>query len=79
MDEIRVDRLALKLSGVTESQGRHLAMLITQGLAAATIQEGVAAAQPAIHVDLTASPSGSPGRLSDRVVTEVLRQLQRSP
>jgi hypothetical protein len=80
MDDIRVDRLTLKLSGLGESRGRDLAMLITQGLAAAAIEhDGTAATPPAIKVDLTASTLGSLGLLSERVVAEILRQLERSP
>jgi hypothetical protein len=78
MDDIRIQRLALKLSGLSESQGRRLAMLITQGLAAATIEQSVTD-HPAIQVDFNESPVGNLGLLSDRVVAEVLRQLERSP
>jgi hypothetical protein len=78
MDEIRVDRLTLKLSGLTEAQGRNLAMLITEGLAAATLKPDAAATQQGVKVELKASASGDLGPLSDRVVSEVLRQLERS-
>jgi hypothetical protein len=79
MDEVRIDHLALELSGISESQGRGLAMRITEGLAAADIPAGVAAAQGAIRVDLPAGPSGSLDALPERIVAEVLRQLRRSP
>jgi hypothetical protein len=79
MDEIRIDHLALELSGISESQGRHLAMRITEGLAAADIPPGVAAAQGAIRVDLPAGSSASLDALPERIVAEVLRQLRRSP
>lgn len=84
MDDIRVERLALRLSGLTEAEGRHLAMLITQGLAAATLEpdgggSGGGGAQKAIKVDMTASPKSDLSPLSDRIVAEVLRQLARSP
>ncbi len=78
MNNIRVERLALQLSGLTDEQGRHLAMLITQGLAAAALEPDVGAIQNAIKVDVTVAASDlSP--LSDRIVAEVLRQLGRSP
>jgi hypothetical protein len=76
MDEIRIDRLTLQLSGISESEGRRLAMRITEGLAAAAIPGDVAAAQGAIRVDLSA---GSVDTLPERIVAEVLRQLRRSP
>jgi hypothetical protein len=78
MDDIRVDRLALTLSGLSEAEGRRLAMLITQGLAAARLAPDVATKQPAIHVDVKDAKPGDVDRLSDRVVAQVLRQIERS-
>lgn len=78
MDAIQIDRLTLKLSGLSESQGRHLALLVTQGLAGASIKNSVASGLPAINVDLTASRAETLGLLSERVVAEVLRQIERS-
>jgi hypothetical protein len=78
MDDIRIDRLSLKLSGLTEPQGRHLAMLITQGLAAARVSPNVAGDQPAIRADVTNSEVGDLHQLSGRVVAELLRQIESS-
>jgi len=79
MDDIRVERLALQLSGLTEEHGRHLAMLITQGLAAVAVEPGGGVTQTAIKVDMRASPGSDLSSLSDRIVAEVLRQLERAP
>jgi hypothetical protein len=79
MDEIRIDRLTLQLAGLTEPQGRHLAMRITEGLAAADIPVDAAGWEGPIRVDLTAAAvSGSDpvDALSERVVAEVLRQIR---
>lgn len=78
MDDIRIDRLALTLSGLSEAEGRHLATLITQGLAAAHMAPNVATKQSAIPVDVLNAKPGDVARLSDRVVGEVLRQIERS-
>jgi hypothetical protein len=78
MDDIHVQRLTLKLSGLDAAQGRRLATLITQGLAAATFKDDVESEQAAVRVDFKASRFGSLGLVSDRVVAEVLRQLERS-
>jgi hypothetical protein len=78
MDDIDIQRLTLKLSGLDEPQGRRLASLIAQGLAGATIEDDVESEQSAVRVDFKASPLGSLGLLSNRVVAEVLRQLKRS-
>ncbi len=78
MDDIRIDRLSLKVSGLTEAQGRHLAMLITAGLAAARGGPDAATAQPAQRDDLTHSSTEHLSQLSGRAVSEVLRQIDRS-
>jgi hypothetical protein len=78
VDDIRIDRLALKLSGLTEAQGRHLAMLITAGLAAVPREPDATAAQPAERDDPIHASKDHLSQLSDRVVSEVLRQLERS-
>jgi hypothetical protein len=77
VDDIRIDRLALKLSGLTEAQGRRLAMLITAGLAAAR-EPDAPAEQPAERDDPIHASNDHLSQLSVRVVSEVLRQLERS-
>lgn len=79
MDEIRIDRLSLQLSGIGEPEGRRLAMRITEGLATADIPADVAAEQGPIRVDLPELPPGGLDALSERVVAQVLRQLRRAP
>jgi hypothetical protein len=78
MDEIRIDQLTLKLSGLTEEDGRRLVRLITDGLAAADVPSGGSASVGAVRVGVAAGHTGGIEALSQHVVSEVLRQLQRS-
>jgi hypothetical protein len=81
MDEIRIDQLTLKLSGLSEQDGRRLVRLITDGLAAADVPAGASASVDALRVGVAGGHPGGPGgieALSRHVVSEVLRQLQRS-
>jgi hypothetical protein len=77
MDEIRIDQLTLKLSGLTEQDGRRLVRLITDGLAAADIPPGASASVDALRIGV-AGHTGSVEALSQHVVREVLRQVRRS-
>ncbi len=78
MDEIRIDQLTLKLSGLTEQDGRRLVRLITDGLAAADVPSGGSASVSTVRVGVAGGTPGSIEALSQHVVSEVLRQLQRS-
>jgi hypothetical protein len=78
MDEIRIDQLTLKLSGLTEQDGRRLVRLITDGLAAADVPSVGSASVGAVSVGVAAGHTSSLEALSQHVVSEVLRQLQRS-
>jgi hypothetical protein len=78
MDDIRIDRLALRLSGLSEAEGRQLATLITQGLAAVHLGPHVAAEQPAIRVGVKDAKPGELSRISDLVVAQVIREIERS-
>jgi hypothetical protein len=57
MSDIHIDRLTLKLSGLSESEGRRLAMLIAEGLAGVTLPEGVPPRTESIRLDLRAKPA----------------------
>ncbi|HEU4732551.1 MAG TPA: hypothetical protein VFT22_31870 [Kofleriaceae bacterium] len=78
MDEIRIDQLTLKLSGLTEHDGRRLVRMITEGLAAAEIPPGARGSLGALRVGLAGADTGNLEALSRHVVREVLRQIQRS-
>jgi hypothetical protein len=76
MPDIKIDRLALKLSGLSDSGARHLAMRVADGLAKADLNPR-AAQQPNIGITITASDQPDPEKLADQVVREVIRQIER--
>lgn len=94
MDEIRIDQLTLKLSGLTEQDGRRLAQRIAEGLSVAELSAGGAQSLATLHVRIadsrpaggagsaapagTGHPAASVDALSQHVVAEIVRQLQRS-
>jgi len=77
MSDMRIDRLIVRAPGLSESQGRQLALRIVAQLAEAggmpaagdipTLEVGAAAARPVDVPDLV-----------ERIVDEALRQLRRS-
>lgn len=78
MDEIRIDQLTLKLSGLTEHDGWRLVRMITEGLAAAEVPAGAPAQLGALRVGVAGADTSNLEALSRHVVREVLRQIQRS-
>jgi hypothetical protein len=77
MTAVTIDRLTLKLSGLTTEQGRHLSMLIGNGLAGANIGASGEAAQ--IKVAAAAPREGETLKLlADRLVADILRELERT-
>jgi hypothetical protein len=78
MNDIRIDRLALKLTGISEDDGRRLAMLITEGLAAASLSEARPGRAEALQMNLNASATQSLESLSNQIVSELVSQLTRT-
>jgi hypothetical protein len=78
MAEINIERLTLRLSGISEQDGQHLSRLIAEELAAASFgTEGVHHLD-AMRVNVTASPGGGMDGLAKQIVADVLRQLERT-
>jgi hypothetical protein len=77
MPETYIERLTLKLSGLSEDEARRLASLVSQGLAAASIpgQASGAGDIGALHVNVAARAGDSLDRTAQQVVAELLRQL----
>jgi hypothetical protein len=75
MAEMNIERLTLKLSGISEGDGRRLAHLIAEGLASATISS-----ESPLHIDslrVNATASAAKGdMLSKQIVAEIVRQLE---
>jgi hypothetical protein len=73
MADLHIDRLALSLPGFSADEGRRLARLITDGLAAAPFE--AAGSLASVRVEVSGGPRESLDRLADQVVAEVRRQL----
>jgi hypothetical protein len=78
MREINIDRLTLKLSGISEGDGRRLAQLIAEGLGTMPISMGGLLHLDAMQVNVGAGPGSSVDMLAKQIVADVLRQLGRS-
>jgi hypothetical protein len=77
MPGLVIDRLRLHLSGVSEDDGRRLARLIADGLAASSMPDrGGSAGSLGFKVDK--SPVDDLETLSRRIVSEVLRRAMRT-
>lgn len=77
MPRIAIDRLSLRLSGLSEDQGRLLATRVTEGLAAAPVA-GAASEHDAIQASAAMLPGGSLETLAAHIVADLVRQLQRT-
>lgn len=76
MAAVTINRLALNLTGISESDGKRLATLVAQGLADAP---EVAASRylDSLSVTATATPGGGMERLAEQIVADLVRQLAR--
>jgi hypothetical protein len=75
MTNITIDRLTLKLSGISQDQGQHLARLIAAGLANREISSHSARDSPNLQLKIAAQPNTNVDWLANQIVSEVLRQL----
>lgn len=78
MNDIRIGRLTLRLSGLSESEGRRLTALITEGLAAAAVPGAAPQAPGALQVSVNAGAEQGLESLSNQIVSEIVSQLVRS-
>ena len=78
MAAIDIDRLSLRLSGISGGDGQRLARLIAEGLAASPIGIEGTHHLDTMQVNVTARPGSSMDMLSQRIVADVLRQLERT-
>jgi hypothetical protein len=77
MPRIEIDRLSLKLSGLSEDQGRLLAARVAEGLAALPAPDN-AIQRNAMQANATMVPGGSVTTLADQIVAGLVRQLKRT-
>lgn len=78
MTEITIDRLTLKLSGISQPDGQRLARLIAEGLGTLPISTEGAHHLDAMRIHVAASPGSSVDMLSQQIAAAMLRQLERS-
>ena len=75
MTQIAIDRLTLKLSGLSQSEGERLARLVASGLGQALLSGEAANEVAAMSVNVQSDAGNNLNRLSDQIVSEILRQL----
>ena len=77
--DMHIERLTLKLDGWSESSAERLAQRLATALGQITTLETVPSYLDTLHVHLTAPADSSVDRLTQLLIAEVLRQLQRTP
>ncbi len=75
---VRIDRLVLDLPAGSADQGRQVALLVAEGLAASGMLPR-AGAMPKLNVAVTADARTEPAALARRIVAATLRELARTP
>jgi hypothetical protein len=78
MNEIAIDRMILHVPGLSESDGRRLALQVAGGLGAAGVAGG-GRDIPAMRLDLTAHPNTGVDELARQIVAELVRQVRQLP
>ena len=78
MTGLNIDRMRLVMPGLSEDDGRRLALRLAALLANAG---GLPAAGdiPTLRLDVTGDPREGVPHLAGRIIGELLRQLQRVP
>ena len=77
MDELRIDRLTLDVSGLSEAEGARLATLVADRLAVAELP-AEAAPGGVLRVDLRAGAGADLHAISEEIVASIARRLARS-
>ena len=78
MPDVSIERLTLKLSGLSREDGRRLAEQVAEGLAAVALPAGLALLE-VDKVRVQAAAGAGVDQLAGRIVAEVVRQVQRTP
>lgn len=78
MRDIRIERLALKVSGLTEAECRRLAVRIAQGIGDADLPLGSAPRVDSVAVRAAGVPGQSIESLSRLAIEQVLAHMRRS-
>ena len=75
---VKIERLALHLTGLTESESHRLALLVTEGLAAAGLPDRAVYRIGTVRIQAGAEPGTGVERLSQQIVADLVAQLRRS-
>ena len=75
---ITIDKLTLLLSGLGEEDGRSLARLIAEDLAMVTLPAGCPGDTGSMSVSVTLTPGATVKTLSQQIIADMLRQLDRT-
>jgi hypothetical protein len=78
MSEVRIDRLSLHVPGLSESDGRRLALQVAAGLSSAAAAGG-GRDIPALRLDLMPGPDVGVDELARQIVDEFVRQVRQLP
>jgi hypothetical protein len=78
MNDISIERLTLHVEGLSESEGRRLALQIASGLGA-TAAAGGGRDIASLRLGLVARPNAGSDELARQVIAELVRQVQRLP
>ncbi len=78
MSAFSIDRLTVRVPGLSEPEGRRLALQIAHGLGAAG-SSGGGRDIPALHLDLKAKPNTTVDELARQIVAELLQHVRRLP
>ena len=73
--QISIERLSLRLSGLSQSDGERLARLVANGLAESWLAESPTREVGAMKVKVQAAAGSNLNRISEQIVNEILRQL----
>ena len=77
MADLSIERLSLSAAGLSGGDGRRLAQLIADRLSAAPLPD-VLQARDSLRSEIVPRAGGSLQELSEQIVADLLRQLQRS-
>ena len=77
MPRIEIDRLSLKLTGLSEDQARLLATRVAKGLSEVRARVD-RVERDAMEAKATMVPGGSMTTVADQIVADLVRQIKRT-
>lgn len=75
---ITIDKLTLQLSGISEEEGRKFARELAGDLAIVMLPQGCSENAESVSVSVNQTPDASGKRLSQQIIAELFRQLDRT-